>query len=157
MQEWLLSIAGVVCLGLLLEIVMPEGQTTKYVRGAFSLLVIFVVVAPLPSFFKNGAKLELGEIAISTDESYLSSIGERLADEKENYLEKALSDMGYDTDVTVTIGENLTDIVEADVKIYFSGLDEENANKHIMTVRKFVGEKLGVSDSVVTAEIYGSR
>ena len=48
MGAWILSIAGVICLGILLEIVLSEGKTAKYVKGAFSLLVVIAIVAPLP-------------------------------------------------------------------------------------------------------------
>lgn len=155
MQEWLLSIVGVVCLGLLLEIVMPSGQTTKYVRGAFSLLVIFVVVSPLPSFFKNGMKLELGEIDLTTDDEYISSVAQRTADEKAKEIENALKEMGYEVRVSVEVN-NQTDIVEIVVKIQKSVLDGENENKYILTVRKAVANLAGVDEDVVAVEIYGS-
>ena len=43
MGAWIMSVVGVICLGVLLEIVLPSGKTTKYVRGTFSLLVVFVI------------------------------------------------------------------------------------------------------------------
>lgn len=157
MQDWLLSIVGVVCLGLLLEIVMPDGQTTKYVRGAFSLLVIFVVVSPLPSFFKNGAKLELGEISVYADESYVTGVDDRMVAEKESKIKTALSQNGYDADVKITAtGRNNTDIVEIVVKIQKSVLTDENVNKHIVTVRELTSKIAQVDESIVSVEIYGS-
>ncbi len=157
MQDWLLSIVGVVCLGLLLEIVMPDGQTTKYVRGAFSLLVIFVVVSPLPSFFKNGAKLELGEISVYADESYVAGVDDRIVAEKESKIKTALSQNGYDADVKITTtGRNNTDIVEIVVKIQKSVLTDENVNKHIVTVRELTSKIAQVDESTVSVEIYGS-
>ena len=52
LTAWMTAIAGVIALGVLLEILLPEGQTGKYVKGAFSLLVIFVVVSPLPGVIR---------------------------------------------------------------------------------------------------------
>ena len=43
MGAWIMSVVGVICLGVLLEIVLPSGKTTKYVRGTFSLLVVYVI------------------------------------------------------------------------------------------------------------------
>ena len=37
LTAWLTGITGVIALGVLLEILLPEGQTGKYVKGAFSL------------------------------------------------------------------------------------------------------------------------
>lgn len=53
MGAWIISITGVICLGILLDIVLPDGKTTKYIRGAFSLIVILVIVSPLPSLLKK--------------------------------------------------------------------------------------------------------
>ncbi len=157
MKEWLLSIVGAVCLGVLLEIVMPEGQTTKYVRGAFSLLVIFVVVSPLPSFFKNGLKLEIGEIAITTDGEYLSAVGEREEQERKLSIEKTLLENGYEATVEVSVEDgNPTKIVEIVVKIDESVLANENENTYISSVQEIVAKSAGVSESVVTVEFYGS-
>lgn len=157
MKEWLLSVVGAVCLGVLLEIVMPEGQTTKYVRGAFSLLVIFVVVSPLPSFFKNGVKLELGEIAITTDGEYLSAVGERVEGERKLTVENALLENGYEAVVEVSVEDgNPTKIVEIVVKIDESVLAGENENTYISSVQEIVAKSAGVSESVVTVEFYGS-
>lgn len=53
MSAWLLSIVGVVSLGVLIEIIMPEGEHGKYVKGIFSLIVVFVIVSPFPKIFSG--------------------------------------------------------------------------------------------------------
>ncbi len=73
MGAWIISVVGVICLGVLLEIVLPEGQTTKYVRGAFSLLVVFVVASIVPTIAKADWNLDLDGI-FSTDSSASSSV-----------------------------------------------------------------------------------
>jgi len=34
MGVWIMSIVGVICLGILLEIMLPDGKTAKYVSAA---------------------------------------------------------------------------------------------------------------------------
>ena len=49
MSGWVLSVTAVVCLTVLLDIIMPDGQMKKYVKGIVSIIVIFVIVTPLAS------------------------------------------------------------------------------------------------------------
>ena len=76
MSEWLLGIVGIIALGLLLEIVLPDGQITKYVRGAFSLLVIVAVIAPLPKIFGGDFEFVFDGVSYEIDSTYLTSQGE---------------------------------------------------------------------------------
>ncbi|MBR2056462.1 MAG: stage III sporulation protein AF, partial [Clostridia bacterium] len=80
MSEWLLGIVGIIALGLLLEIVLPDGQITKYVRGAFSLLVIVAVIAPLPKIFGGDFEFVFDGVSYEIDSAYLTSQGAVLTD-----------------------------------------------------------------------------
>ena len=53
MNAWLLSIVGVVSLGVLLEILLADGETAKYIKGVFALAVVLILVAPLPKFLNK--------------------------------------------------------------------------------------------------------
>lgn len=53
MNTWLLSIVGVVAIGVLLEILLEEGQTAKYIKGIFSLAIVLVIVAPIPKLLNK--------------------------------------------------------------------------------------------------------
>ena len=54
MSGWLIGIVGVVSLGVLIEVLLPEGENSKYIRGIFSIIVIFVIISPLPKLAKIG-------------------------------------------------------------------------------------------------------
>ena len=95
MSEWLLGIVGIIALGLLLEIVLPDGQITKYVRGAFSLLVIVAVIAPLPKIFGGDFEFVFDGVSYEIDSTYLTSQGEEYESNLENNLEQILLKEGY--------------------------------------------------------------
>ncbi len=50
-SSWLLSIAGVVILSVLSELVLPEGQINKYTKVIFSFAILLVIIMPLPKLF----------------------------------------------------------------------------------------------------------
>ena len=69
MGAWIVAITGVICLGILLDIVLPSGQTTKYIRGAFSLIVVLVIVSPIPTLVKKDWQLKFDDFQFSSTQS----------------------------------------------------------------------------------------
>ena len=73
-SSWILSIAGVICLSVIVELILPEGQMNKYIKGIFSFVVIFIIISPIPTLMKKELNIEkiFGfENSISVDEDYL--------------------------------------------------------------------------------------
>ena len=64
-SSWILSIAGIVIISVIVELILPEGSINKYIRSIFSFLVVFVIVAPLPALV--GKKFDYSQI-ISQEE-----------------------------------------------------------------------------------------
>ena len=52
-SSWVISIVCVVLLGLVADIMLPEGQINKYVKSVFAIITIFVIVSPLPGLFND--------------------------------------------------------------------------------------------------------
>ena len=53
MGAWLLKITGVIALSTLSSLLIPNGQTKKYVKGIFALITLFVLVSPLPKLLND--------------------------------------------------------------------------------------------------------
>lgn len=81
MSSWILSIVGIVCLGVIIDIFIPEGQTNKYIKGIFSLLIVFVIISPLPKFLNNDFNLNkiLNEVNTEVDLNFISNINKQKA------------------------------------------------------------------------------
>lgn len=154
MGAWILGITGVVCLGVLIEILLPDGQAEKYVKGAFSLLVVFAVAAPLPSAVKSLREWSVGSASISVDEDFLAVTAGEYAEERAERLEEILADEGYQTDVKLVVSsDKMSNIVKCTVVLYLSVLDGEEENKHIARVREVAAERLGIADERVAVEV----
>jgi stage III sporulation protein AF len=50
---WLLGVMGVVLLGVLADVLLPKGQMSKYVKGIFAVLTMFVFISPVVRFFRQ--------------------------------------------------------------------------------------------------------
>mgnify|MGYP002573828538 FL=1 len=58
LSAWGLSIVGIVVLTLMVDIIIPEGKTGKYIKGVFAMLTVFVIAMPLPKIFNSEFDLE---------------------------------------------------------------------------------------------------
>lgn len=62
---WLLSIAGVSVLSVLVDVILPNGQTNKYIKGIFAFCMILVILSPIPKLLKKD--FEFDKIIITED------------------------------------------------------------------------------------------
>lgn len=148
MGVWIMSIVGVICLGLLLEIVLPEGQTAKYVRGAFSLLVVFVIAAPLPKLLKKDWSMSLGGYKFEIDEEYVNSTYAAYTRTTAAELEKYLSDNGYAAKVELELSDSTpATLTRIDVKI--SNFKAQVADEVERSVTDLVCEKTNCDRNIV--------
>lgn len=68
-SKWLLSISCVAVLGVLLEIILSDGSTKKYIKSIFALIMLLVILLPLPKLLNK--KFDLGRLTIPNTNSQL--------------------------------------------------------------------------------------
>ena len=141
MSGWLIGIVGVVSLGVLIEVLLPEGENSKYIRGIFSIIVIFVIISPLPKLAKgdyvNGFTAPTQEISI--DEEYYDSVKEdiqaRLADNLQKKLEKA----GYnDLTYNIQFDKDYVYIIDK-ITVDGNGIDDKKWQELVEFLHSVVG------------------
>lgn len=148
MSGWVLSVTAVVCLTVLLDIIMPDGQMKKYVKGIVSIIVIFVIVTPLASLAVGKFDLTKGNITIDSD--MLESLESTSDRYREIQLESMLSEDGITADVKI-VSENGKKKVEVIIKNQVLSENEMNILKQ--KVSKTVAEFLDIDDSDVGVEV----
>ena len=99
MTPWLLSIAGIVIIGALVEIVLTDSPMSKFIRGIFGFFVLLVIVQPLPGMLK-GAQQVGGNIQLNTE--LMQTINNQTVVAYQKNCETALATAGF-KDVIVTI------------------------------------------------------
>lgn len=119
MNAWLLSIVGIVALGVLLEILLADGETAKYIKGVFALAVVLVLVAPLPKFLNKNFDIDdFFGIEMNVQTTFINSITERKNSEREEKLLKQLQQEGVEvTKVKIYYLKGDIDYIDV-VKIY---------------------------------------
>lgn len=93
MKDYLLNILGIVVIGVLIEIITPNGKMSKYIKSIFSIFVVFVLISPLATLSVNVNISKYFDISTyQLDGSLLSNINERKISALENDIENELAD-----------------------------------------------------------------
>ena len=112
MSSWLLTITGVIFLGVLFDLIYPNGKTNSLCKTIFGLVAVFVMVTPVLNIDANEFTLK-SEVNVEL----IENINKAKIDTIKSTIDKHLFDCGIDG-VIVRIDANLSnDDCEID-KIY---------------------------------------
>ena len=143
-SSWILSIAGVICISVIVEIIMPEGQMNKYIKGVLSFIIIFVIVSPLPNLLKQkdiSITTNINQIGVQQD--FLDKYNLACKDAIEKDLIQQLDEMGYGG---ISIGLSYcTDgetcrFDKAYVELKGLVIKENSAHKNISEIKEEIAE-----------------
>ena len=73
-SSWVMSIAGVICISVLVELFMPDGQMNRYIKNVFSFIIVLVIIMPLPKLLQKDYDYDniFGvEDNVTVDEDYI--------------------------------------------------------------------------------------
>ena len=150
MSGWILAVVGMVLTVTLAEIMLPEGQTSKYVKGVVSLMVVYVVILPIPTLLS--AKFDINTFFDFSAESYQidSSFIQIIKEDKQSAIEDSLKTVfcgsGLETaGAVVLLGEE--DSVE---RVFLSASESEIDQAYALTL-SYLNVK---EDRVVINEIF---
>lgn len=155
MGGYLLSILGVVILGVVIDVILPSGSTSKYISGIFAIVVMFVIISPVLTWVKNGYSIKdyFTLQDISLDEKLLYNVNNSKFTELEKEIEQELSNNGYTNvkvDIQFTIDATNVKISQVLVDLSKLVINENcvNINKYVY-IRQVVLSKLNITKEVI--------
>ncbi len=106
-SAWILSIAGAALLGVMVDLIVPDGRMHKYIRSIFGVITVLIIIAPLPGMIKNSSfdiDIDLNTANSAADNNYIYTVYKNKVAVMEKGLVNYLSDNGYQkTAVTVSV------------------------------------------------------
>lgn len=163
MSGWLIAVTSTVLATTLVDILLPDGEIKKYVKGITSLIVIVAIISPLLTVKNvlNGGVDELFSVdSVGTLETnqinnyYLMSTNERKKKNLEDKVIKALSTIGIDGAIVVLTGQGLTvtmNIVAVTIDLSKASINCDDTNINIISVvKEIVAQVLAVDDQIIT-------
>lgn len=142
MNQWLLSVIGVVFLYILFDLIYPSGKTNKFCKGIFGIIAVGIILSPI-------FKIDLINTNEFVDKDLVESISKSKAEAYESNIENYLSSIGIDgasVEVKYTLSENdfMLKSIYLDVSNVVLTENLSNINKYEVIARK-VSEKFDVS------------
>ena len=145
-SSWLLSVAGIIILGVLCEMILPDGQMNKYVKVIFSFAVLLVLIMPLPNIFKTEIDINsILEFNPSLQENYLEQVNLDKLNLISDSINKQILEQGFDG-VEVYINSNIfsgtLEIygVTVNLKNLKNSVDKSTAKTEILKIIKSFNE-----------------
>ena len=140
-SNWILSIAGIICLSVIVELIMPEGQLNRYIKGVFSFIVVFVIIMPIPKLLKTDYNFsnifENSEIQINQDYLYQINLDKiSLAQEQ---IESKIHSRGYQNVkvyINCDIFDNAMEYKSINVDLSSLVISENAEHKDITKIKK---------------------
>lgn len=155
MGGYLLTILGVVILGVVIDVILPSGSTSKYISGIFAIVVMFVIISPVLAWVKNGYNIQdyFTLQDISLDDKLMHNINNSKFNELEKQIEQELNDKGYSNiKVDIQFSIESTNVKISQVLVDLSNLviNENcvNINKYVY-IRQVVLSKLNITKEVI--------
>lgn len=138
-----MGLVGVLLLSVLADILLPSGQTNKYIKGIFSLLVIFTLLTPMIKL-KN-ADFKLSDIIgdeLVIDQGFLYDVHDREITALESKIEQELNNRGINTKkVVLTVKDgNINSIMNVSVQI--SDIANTDAVKNAVSGMLFIDKDM---------------
>ncbi len=142
LSKWILSIAGIISLSVLIELILPSGQMNRYIKGILSFIIVLVIILPLPKLVNE--KINLDNIfeydqGIEVDEDYLYQLNLDKLNALKVQLENKIKNYGY-KNVSVYISADIFDktmqIKSINVDLSRLVITENAEHTDIMKIKK---------------------
>lgn len=133
MGAWLLKITGVIALSTLSLLLIPNGQTKKYVKGIFALITLFVLVSPLPKLLKSDfsgfPNAFDTAVELEIDETFLYGVATNAYKTQERNIEKFLKENGIEAKVKFVVkSETSSEIDYVNVILSDKSFERDKSN-----------------------------
>ena len=110
LSNWILSIAGIICVSVIVELILPDGQMNRYIKGIFSFIIILVVIMPIPKLLNRDFDFFniFDNSGYEIDSDYLYQVNLDKMNSVKNEIEKQIEKRGY-LNVVVSINCDIFD------------------------------------------------
>jgi len=155
MSGYLLTLLGVILLGVLVDAILPSGSTSKYISGIFAIFVMFVMISPVLSWIKSDYKVSdyFNTTDVQLNEKLLININNSKFNALEKDISNKLSNDGYSNviiDIQFELDAENVKITQVlvDLTNLVINQNSPNINRYVY-IRQVVQANIAVSEEVI--------
>jgi hypothetical protein len=148
-SKWIISICGIVLVGVLIEVVLPDGRTSKLLKTIVGIFSVLIIILPLKNF-DFGTLDFSGLTDLVIDEEFVKERESEKIAYVENELENNLELNGY-LNVSVKIdGEYNSD--ELQISSLYVDIENMVLNDEALNINKYTNIVAIIKASVEVSE-----
>ena len=155
-STWVLSIVGIIILSILVDLILPSGKTSSFIKNIFGYLIIVVILSPVFTFFtsKDFSVNDLFDKEnVQIQDGFVASVNRQFLDNAEKAIEKACEEEGFrfvEVGIEADIFENQLIINQISVNLKFVVIDDKAKNKNIKTsILEIVQDNIKIEKEIV--------
>ena len=157
MNNYILSILGIVIAGVLIEIIIPTGTINKYIKSVYSIFVVAVLISPMVTLIAKAQNVSVSYVDYILDSELLEYIYAKRVDNLEQEIELHLNKEGFKgADININYSINNNEISYNSCNVNLTNLvikeDKLHINKYEFINEVIVGFT-NLTDEEI--EIYG--
>lgn len=138
-SSWILTICGVCVLSVVIDLILPDGQTNKHIKAVFSYILIFIIIAPIPKLLNKNFEIDeiFNEEEISIDNNYIYQLNQYKLDLLKKEIEndiKGKNIQGVEIAISADVFKSELEIKSIYVDLFNLVIDEKNQHINIEIV-----------------------
>lgn len=113
MGQWVVTVAGIAILSVLCDVILPQGQTRKYVKSVFGIVVTLVIIQPVIALLSGDYRLSWSmsnDVSSDIQQQYIESVESRQNEISTNLVKSMLdaNDVAVDSIVVSQVNKTVT-------------------------------------------------
>lgn len=153
---WVLSIVGIITLSILVDLILPSGSMSKFIKSIFSYLIIIVILSPVFSFF-SGKNFSINDIfssnSVEIQDGFVAGVNRQFLDSVETSIEKSCNDKGIkfvEVGIQADIFENEIQITQISVNVKDVVIDQSFQHTNIKTsIINIIKENIKIEEELI--------
>ena len=153
MSGYILSILGIILAGIFIDILVPTGSVSKYIKSIYSIFVVAVILSPVVKFLTKKDVYTLKYEDYQINEKLMNFIYNGRADELKAKIEKRLDEEGFkNIDIKINYSSNNNEFqlnsIEVNLKNLVIQADKQHINKYEF-ISDVIKEFTNLTDEVI--------
>lgn len=135
MNTWILSLVGIVFLGVMLDVIAPNGKSNNFIKSIFGLLVILTLINPIKNLITINLNDKISDDIIATNSELTLYINNAWVEQKNLKINNKLIEsniMGVNVNICGNLFEKnfVVDYVYVDISNLVLTDEITNINKY---------------------------
>jgi len=144
MNAWLISIVGIVVVGVIAELLLTDSPVAKFIKGIWGFFLLFVIVQPIPGLLRN---IEINDPDFDWDWGMIGTINNQSAEGLARNTQIALASAGFENIIiTIKPRQNVTSF---QVETVFINASAANINDRVDIIRIVMAVTRATNDQIV--------